>query len=85
VEAFVAGRKVNGRKEYLVKWRGYELVGEEAAYTWQAASVLQEDLGRRAYRALVGMLREQEAAGAEGSSGAEDERQASERAMHARE
>lgn len=58
VEAFVARRRVGSYTEYLVKWLGFELVGEEAAYTWQRAAQLQEDLDRRSYRALLLQLRQ---------------------------
>ena len=53
VEAFVASRQVDGLKQYLVKWQGYELVGAEAAYTWQWAGTLASGLDQSTYRRLV--------------------------------
>lgn len=58
VEAFVAARRVNRHTEYLVKWLGYEMVGEEAAYSWQSAAQLQQDLDRRSYRRFLQQLRQ---------------------------
>lgn len=57
MEAFVSARKVEGRLQYLVKWSGFGMVGEEAAYTWEWASSLQQDLRRPVYRDLVARLR----------------------------
>jgi hypothetical protein len=59
VEAFVSTRQMAGRRQYLVKWSGFSLVGEEAAYTWEWAASLQQDLRRQVYRALVRRLRGQ--------------------------
>lgn len=63
VEAFVARRRVRNLTEYLVKWAGFESVGEEPAYTWQEASQLAEDLDRGTYRAMVQQLRLRQAEG----------------------
>jgi hypothetical protein len=53
VDTFVACRKVDGALQYLVKWLGYELVGEEAAYTWQWAGELMACMDQRSYRRCV--------------------------------
>ena len=62
VEAFVAHRRVGRCTEYLVHWAGFRLVGEEAAYTWQQAGQLRQDLDRRTYQRLLQGLRQQAAA-----------------------
>ena len=69
VEEFCAKRRVQSYRQYLVKWSGYHMVGEEAAYTWQWAKTLKEDLIPDFYRKLVRELRQrQQGSGLEGSS-----------------
>ena len=58
VEAFVARRRVQSSLQYLVKWQGYELVGQEAAYSWQWASELSADLDQGTYRRMVRQWRQ---------------------------
>ena len=60
MEAFVASRQVDGLKQYLVKWQGYELVGAEAAYTWQWAGTLASGLDQQTYRRLVREMGQQQ-------------------------
>lgn len=66
MEAFVAARRVGRYTEYLVKWLGYEMVGEEAAYSWQPAAQLQRDLDRRSYRRFIQQLRQEGSTAAAG-------------------
>ena len=54
----MASRRVGRHTEYLVKWSGYEMVGEEAAYTWQQSAQLRQDLDYRTYRTLLQQLRQ---------------------------
>ena len=57
VEELCAKRRVQKYVQYLVKWSGYHMVGEEEAYTWQWAKYLKEDLTPAFYRRLVRELR----------------------------
>jgi len=68
VEAFVARRRVQSSLQYLVKWQGYELVGQEAAYSWQWASELSADLDQGTYRRMVRQWRQAQRDPAGGSS-----------------
>lgn len=54
----MARRRVQTSLQYLVKWQGYELVGQEAAYSWQWASELSADLDQGTYRRMVRQWRQ---------------------------
>ena len=70
VEAFVARRTVDSCLQYLVKCQGYELLGEEPAYSWQWASVLAECMDQGSYRRMVQGWRQAQPAGASNSTSA---------------